>query len=127
MEKLFKAFVNEHNPIMQIIQNDVLDYSGKPNKIVISEGDTQCLISLYNNHLVKIQWRDSENTIIIEFVDTLSNYHTEQDTNLLIDLLQYGIKCKSQYRDNLVIKPQKVVIGSTTTIVCTLFWEVNNH
>lgn len=127
MEKLFKAFVNEHNPIMQIIQNDVLDYSGKPNKIVISEGDTQCLIGLYNNHLVKIQWRDSENTIVIEFVDTLSNYHTEQDTNLLIDSLQYGIKCKSQYGDNLVIKPQKVVIGSTTIIVCTLFWEVNNH
>lgn len=120
-----EAYINEFNYVPQHIIEKVFDYD--KNKIKIYEGDVQGFIGLYNNHLLKVYWKEHDNTIILEFVDTINNYHTEQDTALLIDLLQYGIEYKSQYRNNLIIKPQKEVIGSTTIIVCTLFWEVNNH
>lgn len=120
-----EAYINECNYVPQHIIEKVFDYD--KNKIKISEGEVQGFIGLYNNHLLKIYWKDNDNTIILEFVDTINNYHTEQDTALLIDLLQYGIEYKSQYSGNIIIKPQKDIIGSTTIIVCTLFWELNNH
>lgn len=123
-----EAYINEFNYVSQHIIEKVFDYNNATeNKIKISEGDVQGFIGLYNNHLLKVYWKEHDNTIILEFVDTINNYHTEQDTALLIDLLQYGIEYKSQYRNNLIIKPQKDIIGSTTIIVCTLFWELNNH
>lgn len=92
-----------------------------------TENKKELLIQALNKRLVEHPFISFDDSIILEFVDTINNYHTEQDTALLIDLLQYGIEYKSQYSGNIIIKPQKDIIGSTTIIVCTLFWELNNH
>lgn len=129
MRKLIPANIDEKNVTSDWITDEVLaDGNASMNIIVMPIHKGNSYVGLYNNRLVNASWKRTENRITFEFIDTLTNTHTEQDEIQLTDYLMYHLIDQSQYDgedSRLIVKVQKEMVGETTLILCDFFWEVD--
>lgn len=130
MRKLIPANIDEKNVTSDWIFEDVLsEYTnGAVNIINIPMRKGNSYVGLYNNRLVNAMWKRTENRVTFEFIDTLTNTHTEQDEIQLMDYLQYHLIDQSQYDgedSGLIAKVQKEMVGEITLILCDFFWEID--
>lgn len=130
MRKLIPANFDEKNVTSDWIFEDVLsEYTnGAVNIINIPMRKGNSYVGLYNNRLVNAMWKRTENRVTFEFIDTLTNTHTEQDEIQLMDYLQYHLIDQSQYDgedSGLIAKVQKEMVGEITLILCDFFWEID--
>lgn len=128
MRKLIPANIDEKNVTSDWITDEVLaDGNTSMNIIVMPIRKGNSYVGLYNNRLVNAMWKRTENRVTFEFVDTLTNAHTEQDETQLMNYLMYSLIDQSQYDgedSRLIVKVHKEMVGETTLILCDFFWEV---
>lgn len=129
MRKLIPANIDEKNVTSDWITDEVMadgNFSMNIINMPIRKGNSY--VGLYNNRLINAMWKRTENRVTFEFVDTLTNAHTEQDEIQLMDYLQYHLIDQSQYDgedSGLIAKVQKEMVGEITLILCDFFWEID--
>lgn len=129
MRKLIPANIDEKNVTSDWITDEVMadgNFSMNIINMPIRKGNSY--VGLYNNRLINAYWKRTENRITFEFVDTLTNAHTEQDETQLMNYLMYSLIDQSQYDGDdsrLIVKVQKEMVGETTLILCDFFWEID--
>lgn len=129
MRKLIPANIDEKNVTSDWITDEVLaDGNASMNIIIMPIRKGNSYVGLYNNRLVNASWKRTENRVTFEFIDTLTNTHTEQDEIQLMNYLMYHLIGQSQYDgedSRLIVKVQKEMVGETTLILCDFFWEID--
>lgn len=129
MRKLIPANIDEKNVTSDWITDEVLaDGNTSMNIIVMPIHKGNSYVGLYNKRLVNAYWKRTENRVTFEFIDTLTNTHTEQDEIQLMNYLMYHLIGQSQYDgedSRLIVKVQKEMVGETTLILCDFFWEID--
>lgn len=129
MRKLIPANIDEKDVTSDWITDEVLaDGNASMNIIIMPIRKGNSYVGLYNNRLVNASWKRTENRVTFEFIDTLTNTHTEQDEIQLMNYLMYHLIDQSQYDgedSRLIVKVQKEIVGETTLILCDFFWEID--